>query len=299
MYYGKWVTKYFYPVEATDRPATRILLNNGLVDTNLAFTDGTATRMPAPSGGDLFCADAIAVVDVDGDGDLDLILTGQQADLSDPTEPEYVAGSKTRILLNNGSGVFTNATSTMFPAPKTGDAWTAGAMTLGDVDGDDDLDLVIVTNGDLDANGTALSSMRLFLNASGKFTEATSRFPAVRTDGNGEMWRGTGVYLANANSDDALDLVVVDESIVYERHPVTGLFTVQVSSTRILRNDGNGNFSDDTKNALPLTGSDRYLGTAVVLGDMDDDDDNDLIVTTDLSAYSGDGAHPTRQLEFK
>ena len=58
-------------------------------------------------------------------------------------------------------------------------------------------------------------------------------------------------------------------------------------------------FSNDTEKALPALGSDKYLGSAVMLGDLDRDGDNDLIVTTDLANYSGVGVRPTRQLEFK
>ena len=44
---------------------------------------------------------------------------------------------------------------------------------------------------------------------------------------------------------------------------------------------------------------DYYLGDMLLLGDVDGDDDLDMIITTTLATYDGTGSTPTRLLEFR
>jgi hypothetical protein len=296
----RFVVKTYFrtwsPTATSSKPATRMLLNDG----SATFQDVSTARLPAPTQGDLLAGDAIVLGDVDGDGDRDLVLTGDGPSLRSSSAPEYVSGAKTRILANGGSGSFTNVTATFFPPPKSGDDRGGIALALGDVDGDGRQDLVLTTCAALvTSSQVRLPSTRLFLGGSSGFAEKSGALPAVRSDGQGETWRGTDVVLGPAGADGKPDIVLVDASPVLLRDPETGLFTLQASSTRILRNRGSGTFSDATAATMPTPGTDAWPGHSVLLGDLDGDGDEDLLVTTDLAALTGAGKRPTRQLEFR
>ncbi|MEM7200201.1 MAG: VCBS repeat-containing protein [Planctomycetota bacterium] len=90
---------------------------------------------------------AVALEDLDGDGDLDLFFVN--------------AGSQDRLLLNDGSGQFTDVTATHLPP----DLAATVAVACCDVDEDGDVDLVV---GDL-------SRCRVYLNAGdARFVDAPS-----------------------------------------------------------------------------------------------------------------------------
>ncbi|HKB16489.1 MAG TPA: VCBS repeat-containing protein, partial [Planctomycetota bacterium] len=141
------------------------------------FADATSQVPAIP---DLI--DAIALGDMDGDGDLDAFL-GASGAISLPQD---------RLLLNDGTGVFIDATSqlpSVVPSTK--------AAALGDVDGDGDPDLLI---GDSGSSGGGQN--RLYLNdGSGTFTDATSQLPAIL-----DVTRA--VALADLDGDGDLDALI-------------------------------------------------------------------------------------------
>jgi hypothetical protein len=152
------------------------------------FTDVTATRVPAL----LTTTVEVAAGDVDRDGDLDLVLANH-------LEP-------CRLYRNDGSGRFTDVTSTHMPgriAPSEG-------LAVGDVDGDGDLDLVIANFG----------PAQLFVNqGTGRFVDATAgRLPATNT-------AAYAALAADLDADGDNDLVV---------------------GTRMFLNNGSGTFADVT-----------------------------------------------------
>src|SRR5262245_1391071 len=95
----------------------RLYLNGG---TGI-FTDATATNLPTLSDS----TRAVALGDVDGDGDLDAFVGNNS-----------LPGQQSRLHLNGGTGVFTDATATNLPALLA----QTSAADLGVVDGDGDLD---------------------------------------------------------------------------------------------------------------------------------------------------------------
>ncbi|MHC4471367.1 MAG: hypothetical protein ACYS99_10425, partial [Planctomycetota bacterium] len=233
-------------------------------------------------------------------------ITGDGGKLRDSEAAEHVEGSKTRVLLNDGVGVFTNETSSFFPAPKAGDDWGGVALAMGDLDDDGIDDLALVLDRVLYATvsgGTRryLPSARVFAGGSLGFTDKTgSILPGVRSDGRGELWKAADVVIADPERNGRSDLFLVSEGEVTTLDQATGKERKR-SSLRWLRNAGKLPLVDVTESDLPdpEARGDYFLGGGLVLGDVDGDADLDLLLTTDLAAYSDIGSHPTRLFEFR
>ena len=188
------------------------------------FTDVSASSLPFNSRR-TSCVD---VGDADGDGDLDLVLG------SIPN------GGQTRLYLNDGDGVFTDATSQRMPL----DNEATNTIAFADVDNDADLDIVIAN---------AFRPMQLYLNdGSGHFTDGTVGRIAPRSE------RRTSMVLVDVDGDRDLDVVVA---------------TGQFGSDRLLLNDGTGVFSDAPSGRLPDLPTPTYR---VAVHDFDEDGDPDL-----------------------
>ena len=107
----------------------------------------------------------VAVGDVDGDGDLDVLFGGGRT--------AYGGDSETRLVLNDGSGQFSD--SPTIPVPDH----IAAAVVLADVDGDLDLDAVVFEH-------TWSSGVRLLHiwhnDGAGTFTDVTDASITVPLD---------------------------------------------------------------------------------------------------------------------
>jgi len=190
------------------------------------FADLGSTNLP----GLFYNPSAIALGDVDGDGDLDALL-GQSVALA----------TSSYLFLNNGAGVFTDVTATSLPASVS----LTGAVALGDVDGDGDLDAFV---GNLFPHQD-----RLYLNlGTGVFTDVTAATLPPQFD------QTLAIALGDVDGDGDLDALA-------------GNF----GQSRLHLNSGTGVFTDVTATSLPIS---IAPATAVVFGDVDGDGDLDAFV---------------------
>lgn len=162
----------------------RLLINDGTG----RFSDESDARIPLRDGPEETREADFG--DIDGDGDLDILFANVAA---------FVAGADpgNRVLVNDGSGVFTDGTFTRLPANSNrsfdGDFF--------DLDSDGDLD--IVTSNTNQLGGSAPDSPYVvYLNdGSGRFEVGTdSIFPP------GTLGKGFDVEAVDVDGDGRLDL---------------------------------------------------------------------------------------------
>ncbi len=239
------------------------------------YADETAGRLPALTDTTL----AADLGDVDGDGDPDLALAN--------------ASGVNRLLINDGSGRFTDESPSRLP----GHFQVSMSVRLGDLDGDGDLDMVVANRG---------SQNRILINdGSGVFADETATRFAPDSDLTYE------IELFDADGDGALDLFVANQGSPDRLFANDGLgFFADVSfrlpspaapsstldaaavdvdldgdadlalaesekGIRLLRNDGTGRFDDVSATQLPAL---DLFAIKVRAGDVDFDSDPDLVV---------------------
>ncbi|HXV64865.1 MAG TPA: VCBS repeat-containing protein, partial [Vicinamibacteria bacterium] len=198
----------------------RILINDG----SGRFEDETAARLPALFDITL----AVTVADVELDGDLDIVVAN-------------VLFGQSKILINNGSGVFTDeslARLGLFPP-------FAADVKVVDLDGNESPDIMF---------SSYFGSPPIFINdGAGFFTDET----AARTP---SFLGSLGLALADFDRDGDIDAYMAGGP-----------------QPALILNDGAGNFTDaSASNLPPLTDMTvRYPAC----GDVDGDGDPDLYLT--------------------
>ena len=172
----------------------------------------------------------------------------------------YIRNSEVQMRLNNGSGSF-GAISPLFTFPAGG----LGGLTLGDVDGDGDLDLLLINAYGYTQPATVYVRLN---NGAGGFSGTLQT-----TVGEGAQ----RLALADVDADGDLDLISAN----------AGQY---VSSLSVRLNNGAGQFGGNLPDVL-ITGGGAQNVANLVVGDMDNDGDVDLIASTNYTGrlYLNDG----------
>ncbi len=174
---------------------------------------------------------SVDFADIDGDGDSDILLSGAV------DRTNFV----TYLYLNEGKEGFTRVPETPLVGVVNGEA------SFADIDGDEDLDLVISGEVYSPILGINVFSLNLYLN------NGSGGFEIIKTTTFNELEDGSPV-IADVDGDMDLDLLVVG------------------SSTRLYLNDGTASFSLSNVRL-----SDARAGVAA-FSDLDLDGDQDLIL---------------------
>jgi len=220
-------------VGTTYQTQSRLYLGDGAGN----FTEVTATNLPQQVGS---CGD-VAVGDVDGDGDLDLVLVDWGSG-----NPQTNSGGRTRLWLNDGTGVFSDATGTHMPDLLVRFSWD---MELVDVDNDFDLDVLV-------SSKSSAGSFLFHNDGSGTFTDASSKLPQFTNNYEFAPMDVTG--------DGFLDLVTINDGTGLREH--------------IFVADGVGGFTDGTAGLWPAAANLGEDDNIIVFLDADSDGDADFLI---------------------
>jgi enediyne biosynthesis protein E4 len=210
----------------------------------------------------------LVLADFNRDGAVDVVLvnSGQLGAAGRP------AGAENRLYVNDGKGRFRDATAEWgLPSPGYG-----MGVSAGDFDNDGWTDLFLTTFEGPDT---------LLRNEQGRFVDVT-RKAGIVPDG---QW-STSAGFFDLEGDGDLDLWVV-RYVRYDRRDALPCYYsgVRVYCTplvfeglpsRLLRNNGNGTFTDVSRSLRTAPGK----GLALVIGDVDQDGDADVFVANDSTA---------------
>jgi hypothetical protein len=189
-------------------------------------------------------------VDYDNDGWIDIFLV----DGGSLADPAIARQARHRLFRNRGSGTFEDVTASSGIRHL---GYGMGACA-GDYDNDGRVDLYV----------TSVGPNTLYRNTGhGAFTDVT------RTARVGSTLWGTGCAFADLDKDGDLDLFVAN--VRFYCHPLV----FEPRPSVLYRNDGNGTFSDVSRESG--VGALRGNGLGVVIADYDDDSWPDVFVAHD------------------
>jgi hypothetical protein len=187
----------------------------------------------------------LAVADVNGDGLEDFFVGG-------------ATGDTAKLFIQQPNGTFVQKKQYAFEQDKNSE--DIGALFF-DADHDGDMDLVVVSGGNLEKEGSINLLARLYINdGKGNFTRKFNGWPLVSIN--------ASCVRLNANGD-----------LFIGARCVPGSYGV-IPSSKLLRNDGHGNFADVTNTIAPDL---LKLGmvTDAKWADIDGTGKNSLIVVGD------------------
>ena len=286
-YYGT----YYYT------PALRIFDNQGG-----GFLDATFPRLPlagtGPSYAPAMPGRDVKIGDVDGDSVPDIVVTWDQPTMTTPYGL-YTYGSDssrncTEVLINNGSGFFSDQSYTWMPAVSYPEFWQANRMALADLDADGKNDLVLLHEHPLDGSTTTTSSLRVLQNQGTSFLDVTSSaLPSVPLSGTADdNLRGTSLAVADVDGDGNLDLLVGTTEALVDSSGAA------VRRTRLLRGDGALHFSD-ARGFLPPVSTDTGEAQDLLIGDVAGNALPSLFLLTEPAPSTSPGSERLRVFDWK
>ena len=180
---------------------------------------------------------SIAFADVDGDSDQDVLITGTNSDF------EEIA----KLYTNDGDGNYSELIGTPF------NGVTTSSIAFADVDGDNDLD-VLITGENNDSDPIA----ELFKNDGlGNFTEV----PEIPFTG---VTRSS-IAFSDIDGDGDQDVLITGQQFFF------------IPSATLFTNDGLGNFTEIL--GLPFPVLFGVQSGSVAFADIDEDGDEDVLIT--------------------
>ena len=148
---------------------------------------------------------------------------------------------------------FTEQSSTRFPLPALNEY--SNQITVGDIDGDNDLDLIFANGGNFFTQGPP-QMQRVFVNdGNGNFTDESM----ARLNFTGLC---RGAEMGDIDRDGDLDLIFSQD---FQRQP------------QLFENDGNGFFTNITATNLPAM---TLSSSRAQFGDLDNDGDMDIYINS-------------------
>ena len=221
--------------------------------------------------------------DLDKDGDIDLVVVRKQ--------PFTSVGKRTNILLMNEGGVLVDSTSTLAVASDVpGDngfltATNDRDVVLSDVDGDGWLDVITATTLS-DGDPKHIGHPRIYMNLGGSpwqgLRNEDARVPQLIHFGTlaPENPRFCAVAAGDVTGDGAPDLYFGD----YDSSGAGGVGQPgnKDLNDRLLINDGNGFFTDQSQLRMSSTMLKSAFAMAVEIEDINLDGTNDIIKDTAL-----------------
>jgi hypothetical protein len=218
-----------------------VLLSAAVVANGQNFFFVEASRLPPDTSLPGTSTTDVDLVVVDGDGDLDLFVA---------EGTDSLAGRPNRLLINDGTGHFSDESGTRLPAAVA----NSTKADFGDVDGDGDLDAVVANVG----------REQLLLNdGGGVFADGSALLPppvSIFQDISADA------RFADVDADGDLDILVSNEN------PFPGGVGAQ---NRLWIQTGAGTFLDQTATRLPVAVDQT---AAMLPGDIDEDGDLDIVV---------------------
>lgn len=197
----------------------------------------------------------------------------------------------TRVLINDGTGEFTDETATWMPAGAARggfDYWHADAVAAADLDGDGDDDLVLALDAALNAYATdqldlESSALRVLRNdgATTGFTDITDvAVPALAARGQDNL-RGSAVVATDVDGDGRLDLLVSTTTILVDDAQRL------IRSTRLLLGEDGLAFRDGTGFLVASSTDSLQARRLGVLPATEDDDGPTLLLAGETTPFTG------------
>ncbi len=298
-YTASYYAGYFYNnVTPTYQYASALLIfDNDIANAN-GLVNVSFPRLPLagtiPSVLPAFPANDVALGDIDNDNDLDIVLTWSNPLTTTPYglfSADYYGGSydtarvSAAVLTNDGRGFFTDATSTWLPAVSGNELWQGHALELVDLDGDSDLDLVLVHGVSLDAHTSAgptftAHALRVLRNdgAATGFTDVTATaLPSVPLPGTkDDNLRGFTLAVRDVNGDGEVDILVGTLEALEDAG------AARVRATRLLFGRPGGLTFAVGNDFLPPTTTDTGDVHELLLGDVAGSSGYSLILLTEF-----------------